>query len=801
MVLPSSEEEEEFAQSYSWNKYTGKNCYENLESIDAFNAWNAWSLDEDDYADVCKNRCETTAGCNVAKFMRGNAPGWAKNWKKCTLYKTLPAFTDATTCQNYNKFDTYVYEPDVDCAGAWSQCDCSTSLKTYGVTRPKSGAGAACTVDDWATQPCSCCNPETEFRTQTANGEECTPFSTCAEGTQYESAEPTEDSDRGCTDHSVCDPTTHFQSAAGTADSDTVCAPLTTCTDSEYESVESTPTQDRTCAPLTTCTNSQYQSVAPTPTSNRSCAALTVCADGEWQSQPPTATTDRQCSSNCTGDWEDWGACSATCGPDGKRSRSYVVTAEPKGVGTCPNRNQTQEEPCNRHACAPQWAVDIFIPLATEANAASFTSQIKNSLRTAYANLFVHDVFGTDHSAFQNVSVRVTDAGVTLAVKGVPSDKLERAKEIAQLSPQTALASAADAVALLTTAHDATNPVPIAASWQYDQANCHGEHGFTALDNGTYDDVESCKSRCHATSGCNAAKVRTKHSGWIRNFKKCYLYGTNRGAFQSDNPASISSVCGGHNDSWDTYILDQDCEGDWSSCNCDDQSQTFAVTRSASGRGAACTGDGSSTTYVEYTGTIVCPGTTVLADGGKNPNDDSNNADRLSACKDACDNHSSGQCNGFIYDTEENKCYLKTFDTPFDLSKCETNPLNGLRWSTYVAEARLEDGYQQSCACAAEADADCVGAWGEWGPCSAACGTGFRTKSYAVTSGTCANEGQQRTEECNTHRCEEAEASEEVDGESGKKGSSSVKIFLGGAIVLAVIALVALKARKSSRKK
>ena len=106
MVLPSSEEEEEFAQSYSWNKYTGKNCYENLESIDAFNAWNAWSLDEDDYADVCKNRCETTAGCNVAKFMRGSAPNWAKNWKKCTLYKTLPAFTDATTCQNYNKFDT-----------------------------------------------------------------------------------------------------------------------------------------------------------------------------------------------------------------------------------------------------------------------------------------------------------------------------------------------------------------------------------------------------------------------------------------------------------------------------------------------------------------------------------------------------------------------------------------------------------------------------------------------------------------------------------------------------------------------
>ena len=94
MVLPSSEEEEEFAQSYSWKQYTGKNCYENLESIDAFNAWN---VEEDDYADVCKNRCETTAGCNVAKFMRGNAPGWAKNWKKCTLYKTLPAFTDATT--------------------------------------------------------------------------------------------------------------------------------------------------------------------------------------------------------------------------------------------------------------------------------------------------------------------------------------------------------------------------------------------------------------------------------------------------------------------------------------------------------------------------------------------------------------------------------------------------------------------------------------------------------------------------------------------------------------------------------
>ena len=210
------------------------------------------------------------------------------------------------------------------------------------------------------------------------------------------------------------------------------------------------------------------------------------------------------------------------------------------------------------------------------------------------------------------------------------------------------------------------------------------------------------------------------------NEAKCHLLSTKRGAFQSDNPLSISSVCGGQSDSWDTYILNQDCEGGWSSCNCDDGgvgSQTFAVTRSASGRGAACTGDGSSTTYVEYTGTIACPNEPRPPDDGKNPNIET--GDRLSACKDACDNHTSGQCNGFVYDTQANKCFLKTFRTPFDLSKCQTNP-GDLKWSTYVAEARLEDGFQQSCACAAEADddADCVGAWGDWGVCSAACGTG-----------------------------------------------------------------------------
>lgn len=217
-----------------------------------------------------------------------------------------------------------------------------------------------------------------------------------------------------------CDPNTHYQSATGTWI--TACTPLTTCTDSQYESQASTATSDRTCTPLT------------------------ACAQNEWQSQAPTATTDRQCSSNCTGVWGDWGACSATCGPNGKRSRSYVVSAEAKGVGTCPNKNRTQEQPCNRHACA------------------------------------------------------------------------------------------------------------------------------------------------------------------------------------------------------------------------------------------------------------------------------------------------------------------------------------------------------------AEADADCVGAWGEWSPCSAACGTGFSKKSYVVTSGTCANEGEQRTEECNTQKCV-------VEEEDGKKSSSNATIFLGGAIVLVVIALVALEARKASRKK
>jgi hypothetical protein len=62
---------------------------------------------------------------------------------------------------------------------------------------------------------------------------------------------------------------------------------------------------------------------------------------------------------NCVATPNAWGACSATCG-GGTQTRGYTITTSESGGGTCPQRSQTDSQPCNEQACPPAANTTLF---------------------------------------------------------------------------------------------------------------------------------------------------------------------------------------------------------------------------------------------------------------------------------------------------------------------------------------------------------------------------------------------------------------------------------------------------------
>jgi hypothetical protein len=75
----------------------------------------------------------------------------------------------------------------------------------------------------------------------------------------------------------------------------------------------------------------------------------TVCPSPSTETQ---VCNEQACpvATNCIGAWSGWGACSETCG-GGIQSQNYEVSTDETNGGTCTERGQTNEKPCNEQAC------------------------------------------------------------------------------------------------------------------------------------------------------------------------------------------------------------------------------------------------------------------------------------------------------------------------------------------------------------------------------------------------------------------------------------------------------------------
>eukprot|EP00911_Craspedida_sp_UC1_P002768 UC1_evm4s2028 len=122
----------------------------------------------------------------------------------------------------------------------------------------------------------------------------CLPVTTCTQ-TQMQTVAPTYSSPGMCQDHHTCDPDTEYEVQSPTATSDRFCEPLTQCEDDEVVVVRKTATSDRTCEKIITCTAEEYETDPLLDYANRKCAALTVCDDFEYEKTKPSPVSDRKC--------------------------------------------------------------------------------------------------------------------------------------------------------------------------------------------------------------------------------------------------------------------------------------------------------------------------------------------------------------------------------------------------------------------------------------------------------------------------------------------------------------------------
>lgn len=195
-----------------------------------------------------------------------------------------------------------------------------------------------------------------------SNDTVCAPVTACTEA-QWETAAPTSTSDRVCRNTSAeCALPPQWQSAAPTTTSDRECRSVSNCAaDDAYETAPATAITDSVCVALTGCTAMQFETGAPTATSDRTCANLTACTPDEYESTPASYNSDLLCLNLtvCAEVGVEWQSssptalsdrgCSAVRGPcDPDLTLDLAETAAPTATS---NRGCTAVDDCAGAPC------------------------------------------------------------------------------------------------------------------------------------------------------------------------------------------------------------------------------------------------------------------------------------------------------------------------------------------------------------------------------------------------------------------------------------------------------------------
>ena len=195
----------------------------------------------------------------------------------------VPTCVSITECED-SQYESLSPSPTSDRACShYTVCSTSTQYEQVAATQ----------TSDRVCRPITQCDLVNQYESVPATATSdasCAALSICEYGVHWMSVVPTHTSDRECTALTVCT-RDQFELVppAASLRANRQCKSLTTCSDgAEFQSTEPTGTSDRVCTPLTTCIFDevnevfQYEVVKPTKTSDRVCRAPPRC---EWPEQ------------------------------------------------------------------------------------------------------------------------------------------------------------------------------------------------------------------------------------------------------------------------------------------------------------------------------------------------------------------------------------------------------------------------------------------------------------------------------------------------------------------------------------
>jgi hypothetical protein len=228
-----------------------------------------------------------------------------------------------------------------DCVGAWgewSSCnaDCKQS-SLYSVSQPAANGGAACSIADGAVQSRAC------------SGGACVPrdclgawgeWSSCSMACQQSST------------YSITQVAAHGGSACSNVDG---AVRTQLCSGGACVPQDCLGAWGQWSSCSATCTQTATYLVSQPAANGGSACAMT---DGAVRTQPCSGGSCKPVPQDCLGAWGEWSSCSATC----TQTATYTVMqpAVHGGVACQASGGEVQTQPCSGGACSPVHCVGTW---------------------------------------------------------------------------------------------------------------------------------------------------------------------------------------------------------------------------------------------------------------------------------------------------------------------------------------------------------------------------------------------------------------------------------------------------------